>query len=205
MYNFCAKFQQILDICKCHCENLVNSIGNVLRRGAVPRLSDLEVAPSYGYCASQGKCYYGYKLHGLIGTSGVFHSYDITAANVHDINYLDDVMLEYHDCGIIGDKGYIGAEVQLDLSDTANIRQETPQRSNQKDAWSFPFVFRKVRKRIETDFSQLCDQFLLIRNCAKNVDGLFSRTIAKISAFTVLQHINKINNKPIGQVKYALF
>ena len=29
MYNFCAKFRQILDICKCHSENLVNSIGNV--------------------------------------------------------------------------------------------------------------------------------------------------------------------------------
>ena len=166
---------------------------------------DTKRAPSYGYCASQGKYYYGYKLHGLIGISGVFHSYDITAANVHDINYLDDVMLEYHDCGFIGDKGYIGAEVQLDLFETASIRLETPPRSNQKGARPFPFVFRKVRKRIETDFSQLCDQFLLIRNYAKNVDGLFSRIIGKISTFTVLQYINKVNNKPIGQVKYALF
>ena len=41
MYSFCAKFQQILDIYKCHCENLVNSLGNVPRRGAVPRFSDL--------------------------------------------------------------------------------------------------------------------------------------------------------------------
>lgn len=298
MYNFCAKFRQILDICKCHSENLVNSIGNVPRVGVVPRFSDLEVvalsltaesfgidsenflfhwlsqcgdeipnlisrrqyndrrkltaglceeirkrivdeidggedcfiidskpievckparskrcamgrddinrAPSYGYCASQGKYYYGYKLHGLTGVSGVFHSYDITAANVHDINYLNDVGMEYHDCGIIGDKGYISVEVQLDLFETANIRLETPSRSNQKDVKPFPVVFRKVRKRIETNFSQLSDQFLLIRNYAKNVNGLFTRIIGKISAFTVLQYINKINNKPIGQIKYAL-
>ena len=59
-------------------------------------------------------------------------------------------------------------------------------------------------KRIETNFSQLCDQFLFIRNYAKNVTGLFTRIIGKISAFTVLQYINKNNNKPIGQVKYAL-
>ncbi|MBQ8957028.1 MAG: IS982 family transposase, partial [Bacteroidales bacterium] len=39
---------------------------------------------------------------------------------------------------------------------------------------------------------------------AKNVDGLFTRIIGKISAFTVLQYINKNNNKPIGQIKYAL-
>ena len=82
---------------------------------------DINRAPSYGYCASQGKYYYGYKLHGLTGVSGVFHSYDITAANVHDINYLNDVGLEYHDCGIIGDKGYISVEVQLDLFEMANI------------------------------------------------------------------------------------
>ena len=47
------------------------------------------------------------KLHGLTGRSGVFHSYDITAANVHDINYLDDIKLEYHDCDFLytlGDK-----------------------------------------------------------------------------------------------------
>ena len=298
MYNFCAKFRQILDICKCHSENLVNSQGNVPRVGVVPRFSDLEVialsltaealgidsenylfhqlskfkgempnlisrrqyndrrkltaglceeirkrivdridggedcfivdskpievckparskrcamgrgdtgrAPSYGYCASQRKPYYGSKLHGLTGTSGVFHSYDITAANVHDINYLNDVKLEYHGCGIVGDKGYLSAEVQLDLFETANIRLETPSRSNQKEARPFPVVLRKVRKRIETNFSQLCDQFLFIRNYAKNVDGLFTRIIGKISAFTVLQYINKINNKPIGQIKYAL-
>jgi len=44
----------------------------------------------------------------------------------------------------------------------------------------------------------------IIRNYAKNVNGLFTRIIGKISVFTVLQYINKNNNKPIGQVKYAL-
>lgn len=298
MYNFCTKFRQILDICKRHSENLVNSLGNVPRVGVVPRFSDLEVialslasealgidsenclfhrlsrckdeipnlisrrqyndrrkltaglceeirkriadeidggedcfivdskpievcrparskccamvrgdinrATAYVYCASQRRHYYGYKLHGLTGMSGVFHSYDITAANVHDINYLNDIKLEYHDCGIVGDKGYLSAEVQLDLFESANIRLNTHARSNQKNAKPFPTIFRKVRKRIETNFSQLCDQFLFIRNYAKNVDGLFTRIIGKISAFTVLQYINKTNNKPIGQIKYAL-
>ena len=201
MYNFCAKFRQILDICKCHSENLVNSRGNVPRVGVVPRFSDLEVIALSLTAEALG---IDSELHGLTGTSGVFHSYDITAANVHDINYLNDVKLEYHGCGIVGDKGYLSAEVQLDLFETANIRLETPSRSNQKEARPFPVVLRKVRKRIETNFSQLCDQFLFIRNYAKNVDGLFTRIIGKISAFTVLQYINKINNKPIGQIKYAL-
>ena len=100
--------------------------------------------------------------------------------------------------GDTGDKGYIGAEVQLDLFETASIRLETPPRSNQKGARPFPFVFRKVRKHIGTDFSQFCGQFLLIRNYAKNVDGLFTRIIGKISAFTVQQYVNKVNDKSIG-------
>ncbi|HIZ15702.1 MAG TPA: IS982 family transposase, partial [Candidatus Tidjanibacter faecipullorum] len=50
----------------------------------------------------------------------------------------------------------------------------------------------------------LCDQFMLIRNYAKDTDGLFARIIGKISALTILQYINYKNNKPIGRVKYAL-
>jgi hypothetical protein len=57
---------------------------------------------------------------------------------------------------------------------------------------------------VETLFSQLDDQFMMVRNYAKNIDGIFSRMSAKIAATTVLQYINKLNNKPIGQLKYAL-
>ena len=51
---------------------------------------------------------------------------------------------------------------------------------------------------------QLTGQFMVIRNFAKVTDGLFARIIGKISALTVLQYINYINNKPIGKIKYAL-
>lgn len=45
---------------------------------------------------------------------------------------------------------------------------------------------------------------MVIRNFAKVTDGLFARIIGKISALTILQYINYINNKPIGKIKYAL-
>lgn len=103
-----------------------------------------------------------------------------------------------------GDNGYIGTDVQLDLFETAHIRLECPYRLNQKD-WKPTFIpFAKARKRIETIFSQLSGQFLVIRNYAKITNGLFARIIGKISALTVLQYVNYINNKPIGRIKYAL-
>ncbi|WP_082028032.1 transposase [Prevotella pectinovora] len=103
-----------------------------------------------------------------------------------------------------GDKGYIGADVQLDLFETAHIRLECPYRLNQKD-WKPTFIpFAKARKRIETIFSQLTDLFLVIRNYAKITNVLFPRIIGKISALTILQYVNFINDKPIGRIKYAL-
>jgi len=166
--------------------------------------NDYKTSPEFGYCASQGVYYYGYKLHAVCGLGGVIHSFDLTKANVHDIRYLSDVKYDYRDCCIFGDKGYISASVQLDLFETANIRLEIPYRLNQKD-WRPTFIpFAKARKRIETDFSQLCDQFMICRNYAKQTAGLFARIIGKISAFTAMQYINYINNRPIGRVKYAL-
>lgn len=166
---------------------------------------DFSKAPGVGYCASQSMYYYGYKLHAVCGLSGVIHSFDLTKASVHDIHYLKDVKVDYSNCTVIGDRGYISAQVQLDLFETANIRLEVPYRCNQKE-WkpTFP-AFAKARKRIETLFSQLCDQFMIIRNYAKDTDGLFARIIGKISALTILQYINYKNEKPIGRIKYALF
>ena len=165
---------------------------------------DFSKAPSVGYCASQGMYYYGYKLHAVCGLSGVIHSFDLTKAGVHDIHYLKDVKVDYSKCTLIGDRGYISAQMQLDLFETAHIRLEVPYRGNQKNRKPTYPAFAKVRKRIETLFSQLCDQFMITRNYAKDTDGFFTRIIGKISALTILQYINYKNGKPIGRVKYAL-
>jgi len=60
------------------------------------------------------------------------------------------------------------------------------------------------RKRIETLFAQLCDQFMLKRNYAKSTLGLSVRILTKITAVTLLQFINSKNDKPINHLKYAL-
>ena len=87
------------------------------------------------------------------------------------------------------------------MFETAHIRLECPYRLNQKD-WKPTFVpFAKARKRIETLFSQLTDQFLIIRNYAKITNVLFAIIIGIISALTILQYVNFIYNKPIGRIK----
>jgi hypothetical protein len=166
--------------------------------------NDYDKAPSKGYCASQDRYYFGYKLHVLCGIRGVIHSFDMTKAAVHDIHYLQDIKTQISDCNILGDKGYLNSAVQLDLFETANIRLEVPKRINQKDYKPQFYLFKRFRKRVETLFSQLDDQFMLLRNYAKDVNGFFVRVLSKITAVTALQYLNKINNRPIGQIKYAM-
>ena len=298
MYNLVSNFGKILDICKKFSEKLVDSRGNIPRRGVIPRFSDLEVialtltaenfgidsesylfallekdkskipnlisrrqyndrrkntvnlceqirknivktidggedifsidskpipvcrrvrakrcklgkndyntAPDFGYCASQRSYFWGYKLHALCGVNGVIHSYDMTKASVGDVKYLQDLKYEYFNCTIIGDKGYIGADIQLDLFEQSRIKLEVPYRLNQKDKRPIFRAFTKVRKRVETNYSQMVDQFLICRNYAKQPNGLFTRICNKITTITVLQYINFINKKPIGRIKHTL-
>jgi len=108
-------------------------------------------------------------------------------------------------CVLLGDRGYLSATYQLDLFQTANIRLETPKRINQKDYEPQPYIFKKSRKRIETLFSQLCDQFMIRRNYAKTFDGFRTRILSKISTLTIIQYLNKfVFNRSINNLKLNL-
>lgn len=158
-------------------------------------------APDKGYCASQATNYYGYKLHAVCTIDGVFTDFDVTQASIHDIHYLKDIKSVYKDCTILGDKGYLSVDYQRDLFSHNQIRLEVPMRVNQKNYKPQAYIFRKSRKRIETLFSQLCDQFMIRRNYAKSFDGFKNRILSKITALTVIQMINKINNRNINNLK----
>jgi hypothetical protein len=87
----------------------------------------------------------------------------------------------------------LSQELQLDLFETAKIKLEVPMRKNQNNYQKQPYVFRKTRKRIETLFSQLCDQFMIRRNYAKTFEGFKTRILSKITALTIIQFINKFD------------
>jgi hypothetical protein len=163
---------------------------------------EFETAPSKGFCASQDNWFYGYKLHGVCSINGIFHSLDITKAEVHDVHFLKNIKQQMSDCVILGDRGYLSQSIQLDLFQTVNIKLETPKRANQKDYRPQPYIFRKSRKRIETLFSQLCDQFRIRKNYAKSFEGFKTRILAKITALTLVQFIHKfIIDRPINNIK----
>ncbi|WCM42226.1 IS982 family transposase [Flavobacterium sp. CBA20B-1] len=161
--------------------------------------------PNKGFCASQNLHFYGYKLHAVCSISGVFQSFDLSPASVHDIHYLQDIRKQMSDCVLLGDKGYLSQTIQLDLFNQVNIQLETPKRKNQKGYKPQFYHFKKYRKRIETLFSQLCDQFMIRRNYAKTFEGFKTRILAKITTLTTIQYLNKfVFNRNINNLKINL-
>ena len=45
----------------------------------------------------------------------------MTATNVYDSHYLKDIQWTFHDYIILGDKGYLNAEIQQNLFDTTEL------------------------------------------------------------------------------------
>ena len=149
-----------------------------------------EIKPSFGYCAAQKSRYFGYKLHAVCDKNGIFHSFDFSPANVHDVNYLNDIKENFQNCLLIGDRGYISKEIQMDLFNYSRINLSVPMRKNQHDFVEFSRMKSKIRKRIETNISQLCGQFTINTNFAKTFQGLATRIVSRINSFKMIKYLN---------------
>jgi len=163
------------------------------------------IKPAFGYCSTKKAHYFGYKLHTVCDSNGVIHSFDLTPANIHDIHYLKDVKYNLQNCELLADKGYLSAQYQQDLFTQSQIKLSVPMRTNQHAFVSYEKVKSKIRKRIETVFSQLDGQFDMKQNLAKTFQGLAVRTLSKITSFTMIQFLNKCCfNRTMNKTKINL-
>lgn len=147
----------------------------------------------------------GYRLHMIVSESGVYQHFKLLPANEHDLNMLK--ILEYthlSDCILIGDKAYRSNPMQLKLFQHFNIELSSPYRINQKDYKDYPYDKAVKRKRIETCFSQYCDDLHLKRNYAKSFNGILTRVTTKIAAMTFKQYWNYLHGNKISHTKHSL-
>jgi hypothetical protein len=147
----------------------------------------------YGYCASKKETYFGYKAHNITTTEGYITDFIVTPASTDDRDALLDLAWEkeYH-YFLIGDRGYLKKHLADFLAEHRNISLVAIQKKNTKDKYP-PMVGRiivRMRRRIETTFSQLSDQFNAERVLAKTFHGLLTRLVSKIFAFNLMFFIN---------------
>ncbi|MFP9118763.1 transposase [Flavobacterium sp. RNTU_13] len=106
----------------------------------------------------------------------------------------------------MGDRGYLSSEKQLNLFESCQIKLEVSMQKNQHNHMQQLYIFGKCRKRIETFFSQLCDQFMIQRNYPKSFEGYKTRILSKITAATLVLYIKKLSLTGISIIlKPALF
>lgn len=166
---------------------------------------DLDFLPVKGYSAIDKSHYFGYKLNMVVSSNSVINNFSISQANVHDVKDLDDMTKGFlENVKLLGDKGYIGKNIQLNLFKEYSVKLITPLRGNQVGSTQWNPLYRKTRNRIETTFSQFCDQFSIKKNFAKSFYGFFARITCKIGAFTCLQYLNMNKQRPLNQIKLTL-
>jgi len=166
---------------------------------------------SYGVCPSKKLTYYGYKIHALCTQNGVITDFLITAANADDRDAVWELVEQYNrHLTMVGDKGYIGIRLADDLRNERDITLIYMQRNNARNpvpASARQAVF-KIRRRIETSFSQLADQFNIATTRAKSLWGLNSRLQTKILAFNVCFFIKQLlgcSHQDMPKIKSLVF
>jgi len=166
---------------------------------------------SYGVCASKKITYYGYKVHAMCTTNGFITDFILTPANIDDREAVWELFEIYNrHVWMIGDKGYISARLADDLLTEKGISLIFMKKDNARD--QYPKGFRqlifKIRRRIETSFSQLADQFNAEKTRAKSLCGLNVRLHTKILAFNFCFLLNQMLGLPFhdqAKVKSLVF
>jgi len=138
---------------------------------------------AYGYCPSKKQTYYGYKVHALCSLSGNTTDFIVTPASADDREVVWELVEQYNrHLYLIGDKGYISRALTLDLNREKGIDLIYMKKRN--DTEQYPKSFRrlifKVRRRIETSFSQMVEQLNVETVKAKSFWGLITRLQTKL-------------------------
>ncbi len=145
----------------------------------------------YGKCPSKKETYFAYKAHVLTTLEGYVSAFEITPASTDDREGLRDLVSGRSDLVILGDKGHVGEALAQDM-ERQGVRVLALKRSNSKTNWPKParqLVF-KLRRRIETVFSQLSGQPNAERVLAKSPQGLCAQLVDKILAYDLCLVLN---------------
>lgn len=154
---------------------------------------------TYGYCASKGEIYYGFKGNLLINSDGVITGVTLSQAHVDERESLWDLVDGIHGM-IIADKGLIGADYQNELREYSGIDLQTAVRSNMGEKREKNFIkwLTSTRRLVETVIGQLTDRFQIEKVRAHKLWYLTNRIARKILAHTVCMCMNKkVGNPPL--------
>jgi len=162
----------------------------------------------FGKVPSKKETIFGYKLHLLITLNGLILDFELAPANAPDLTVGEELLANHTDLDVVGDKGYISAEVASKLLRRNGIRLLTLPRRNQKQQLPevIEHLINSVRQIVETVNGQLAEQFNIERTYAHSFWGLCARLYTKLTAHTLCIYINRtLGNRDFLQIKSLAF
>lgn len=164
---------------------------------------------TYSYCASKKETYFGLKLHALVTANGLITDFLLTSANIDDRDAVFELLQNNTSIKELRDKGYIGNELKVSLAKEKNVLLLSLKRKNSKTPLDKRLrnALSKARRRVETSFSQLAEQFNINRVLAKTKWGLMLRTALKLIAHNLSFLLNTIigNTLHVAQINHLIF
>lgn len=163
---------------------------------------------AFGKVPSKKQTIFGYKLHLLVTLGGVILDFELAPANVSDLVVGEELLRQWTDLRVLGDKAYISAPVAQALREERGVELVTLPRKNQKRPVSDRFrrLHNGARAIIETVNGQLCEQFHLEVNHAHSFAGLCTRLYTKLTAHTLCLYLQRLRGNPdFLQIKALAF
>lgn len=163
---------------------------------------------SFGKVITKKQTIFGYKLHLLMTLGGVILDFILAPAHQTDVMVGEELLLEHRDRIVLGDKGYISAELANTLADGNGIVLLTIPRKNQKRKLpsSVARCLNARRQIVETVNGQLTEQLGIATHHAHSFWGLCARLYTKLAAHTLSIYLNRLLGKTnFLQIKQLAF
>lgn len=155
------------------------------------RRSELAGYAAYGYCRSQHRYYWGFKLVLVAAPDGMPIGFELVPANVDERQAAKEILERIPAAGhvIVGDKGFAGDWFEQ-LVESHGARLVRPDR---KDEPRRHGAVGAVRQWIESIIDTLKGQLSLERHGGRTMPGLFARILQRLLALAAAIRHNQLN------------
>lgn len=140
----------------------------------------------FGVCTSKKTKFFGARCHMTTTLDQMIDTWLLAPGSYDDRKPMVALLENRKGLSIIGDKGYVGVDVENRLWESGEHLLMSLKRGNQ-DPWpdGIQRILGYLRHRVETTFSVLGTVFNFERPKSRSLSGLIARTTTKILAHTV--------------------
>lgn len=150
----------------------------------------------FGKCPTKKQTLYGYKLHCVMTLGEVIVDFILAGANEADSTVGAGMLRELRNRLVVGDKGYINAELAAELAAQGVELLTLPKRNAPEQiSPAARRLINGVRQIVETVNGQLAEQLHIETNHAYGFEGLCARLYTKLTAHTLCLKINRLLGK----------